>query len=562
MHVVALVTPHQWRHEDIDRLLADEQPPTGVAARHHVTWTSERGELRVALWSDDDEPTWHLAPDGSLAAFAGQPVDPAGRSNDDVLRRLATERSVGPIRHVDGMFVAIAAGPDGSGLVFGDRFGLHPMYRATAGSVQVIANRSPLAAAAVHVLTGSAPSRDHLTATSVAVTGTAFGEESGFVGIRRVSDRHRLDIGGGAVREVAEFYDPWAAEDRAFLGDSTKIVDRIQERLCTSLSAAVRLGGGTLEAELTGGRDSRLVLALARLAAVESSMQFHTFGSPQADDARLAGWLAGLAGVDWEMRRSAPTDTSAEGFATRVATVAGEFGFGRVYPPELPHLLCSGMMGEALAAKYVGVRPNSLRRAKRRMESMISGDQHLVREEAVEVVARRAIEDLEDADRRGCPSRSLFDGYYLRQRERRWIGSRPDRWDRNLFPLYSPDAIASVFGLSDAERDGHLVHEELIRRAGLPVDDPAPLPAPPEPMPVQVPKGRPMNDMVPWPDMLAEISEQLAPAAASSLVDRDELRRLAADFRNLPRPQTMNVVNALTALAWIDEAFTVPYRIA
>jgi hypothetical protein len=78
---------------------------------------------------------------------------------------------------------------------------------------------------------------------------------------------------------------------------------------------------------------------------------------------------------------------------------------------------------------------------------------------------------LDELDERGCAPSALIDAYYVESRIRRWVGCRPSRWDRHVFPLYSPTGTRAAFAAGRASRAEAELLLELFDRTNLGLDD-------------------------------------------------------------------------------------------
>ncbi|GJM36712.1 MAG: hypothetical protein DHS20C19_00790 [Acidimicrobiales bacterium] len=526
-------------------LLDGDCSSSGLEAVERTLWWSQDRGTAAAIWTDDRQARWVLDEDGSLLAMTGHAVAP-GRAAGPGVRPILRAEGAAACRDLDGMFTAISLRADGRGWIRSDRFGLSPVYRADVGDHVVLANRPADVAAVVRACTGLEPRRDSATIRHVAVLGTAFGDRSGFAGIRRVANRHDVDFGtGGGTREVEVWSRPWEPDRWAASDDPKALLDGVQQRLVDGLRTIVEASTAPVEAELTAGTDSRLVLALARLAGVESQLHFHTFGSPEADDARVAQRISRDIGLAWEMRRARTSEASVDAFVDRVRSTSGEFGAGGLVPPREGTLLLSGIMGEALSAKYVNFIPRFTLHAIRRQRRVLSQVQPYPTAKAVRRTMREVAAEMGRIARDGCPPDALMDVFYLRQRERRWVGARPDRWDRNLFPLYSPDAIVANLQLPAARRQDALIHRTIIERADLPWDISS----------AGLPPAPPPDDGVDRPVMKPVMQELLALCRDSpglEFVNLVALSGAVERYSELPRVPRQKVTDALTALVWAN----------
>ncbi|MDW3217280.1 MAG: hypothetical protein R8F63_01595 [Acidimicrobiales bacterium] len=534
----------------VREVLDAPRPPTRRVGGEHLFRLVGEGTA-IALWSDYGRP-W-ASDDEGVTAMVGSPRL-IGTGAEDLLDRLAVD-GPGGARRFDGRFTVLRLESDGGGWLRSDRFGLSPVYRGMAGETEVLSNRPAIVARLIEAAAGRRVARDRATAMSVAVLGTALGDESGFEGICRVPDRHDVDLPTrGPSADVETWPHMWADDGAAIDGSPVEIVTAVTDRLVASARQLALDHGGVIDAELTGGRDSRLMLALFRLAGVEDRVRFHTFGDPGASDARVARYLAESFDLDWEMRRARQHELSVEGFVRRVSNLSGEFGAGGIIPPEAGTILCSGMLGEALSAKYRNSKPATVGRATARLKEILVRSQPFTKRSTVRAVMSRVTEGVVESADAGCPPRALLDAFYLRERERRWIGSRPDRWDRNVFPLYSPDAIIANMRLPVDDRHGERIHSAIIAAAGLPNGNPD------EELP-RAPDAPPLADLggLRWADVLVEMAHETRASPMSECIDTRAVVRAAENLAGLGRVERQQLLDALTALAWMTPGLIPAY---
>ncbi len=523
-----------------EMLLRDPRSRSLVSARHHVY--HRFGDTAVAFWSDRGRPWLDQA--CGVVGSVGMPVN-IERPRDSLLADLV-EVGPGGCRTLDGSFTVVRITENGDGWIRSDRFGLSPVYRGRASDHEILSNRPSIIAALSEALTGRLPARDLDTATHVAVLGTAFGDESGFVGVRRIADRFDVDIPVlGPPVETCTWPHVWETDDAEIKGSPKEIVSAVTDRLVRVVDRLVEDSGGSAEAELTAGEDSRLVLALVRLAGRQDSVQFHTFGPPGSQDARVAQHLSQSHGFRWEMRRARTGEVSDSGLLDRICRLSGEFGAGSIVPPEEGTVLFSGMMGEALGAKYRGCKPRSVERAQARLGETLARSQPFVKPDIVEDVLNQVGVDLRASAAAGCGSLELLDAFYLRQRERRWIGGRPDRWDGNAFPLYSPDAIVANLQLPVGERHDGRIHRAIVEAAGLPVTN-APHELPPAP---KLPPLSSWPSKV-WGDVVGDLARRTVDGPLAPIIETEELLRAVDGYRSLSGVERQKCTDAVTAMAW------------
>ena len=239
----------------------------------------------------------------------------------------------------------------------------------------------------------------------------------------------------------------------------------------------------------------------------------------------------------------------------------------------------SGLAGESLRTNYP--RFQGLMSAEEALDGfdrLRFGRGHYVRPEALDDLRRRAKALFAEPLEHGARPSDLFDIFYVQHRLRRWVGDRPDRFHRYVFPLYSPSITRTVLAIGWTARADAEVHTEIRRRAGLPIDDiefakgsgwdskPG-KPATPAAQPPGMARP-PAQDRIPAPTgpvrnvnraaarrdaVLAAVDHDPA-NRAFEVVDKEALLADAARFPELDRRQRVELHSALTLVLWLGLA--------
>jgi hypothetical protein len=165
----------------------------------------------------------------------------------------------------------------------------------------------------------------------------------------------------------------------------------------------------------------------------------------------------------------------------------------------------------------------------------------------------------------GVAPEDLFDVFYVQHRLRRWIGDKPDRFARTVFPLYSPFSTGIAMRSGWQARARASIHEAIARRAQLPIDHLAfeqgtrwrrdertqrtsrPAAAPPSTERALIAqeliamRQRAIRDAVEF--------DRANPAF--EMVDREALLRDADCYADLDRRQQIELHHALTVVLWL-----------
>ena len=222
----------------------------------------------------------------------------------------------------DGVWSQITV--DGEGVVDAscDDLGYGTLFHWQGDGVAAVATRPELLVA-VAAAVAEPVSRDASIAAQLAYVGWLSPNRTGWVGIDalRAGERIRLADGGAHV-SVDPWVSTWVHEPApAPLAD-------LAERASVALTDSVRRvldRGHTSFADLTAGRDSRMILAaLVALDALDS-VTFQTIGGPDLGDVAVAGALAAHLGAEYRhgFFYPLPEGSFADRFRQHVEATAG-----------------------------------------------------------------------------------------------------------------------------------------------------------------------------------------------------------------------------------------------
>ena len=245
-------------------------------------------------------------------------------------------------------------------------------------------------------------------------------------------------------------------------------VDLARRDLEAELTAISSLPVGPVLADLTGGKDSRVILAAMLSAGVADRFRFSTSGPPDLPDVRIANHLVDMFGLTRGLPFPLP---EAEAERWRVRGSQDELGADRrfsfgtsgmctlwsVEPLTVPsrEVKLNGVGGEPWYTNYPGSA--TLERLDQFHGWLYSGQKigaaQLVTSEArahYESIISEVAQQLCEGSR---TPQDAVDKYYLRVRMRRWWGTLLEVDRRNkVLPLFSAPSIAAAFGLGSYRR--------------------------------------------------------------------------------------------------------------
>ena len=373
---------------------------------------------------------------------------------------------------VEGTHCLVRLEQDGRGLVLTDPIGTRLVYVAQTRRATYVSDDVRLVAAAFEADSRS-PTRDERAMAHIVLLNNMLDDETGYREISAVPYGAGVSFtGDGAVTFPSVWPLPWD-EPRRDAGLDPSLLDSIESRMIGVARAAQAIAGDELRAELTAGKDSRLVLATLRRAGMVDDVEFFTFGiqGPDAEGARTISERLGLNYAQYP--RALPEDGFARKYVDHVQRVAGSLGCWESSECDShPGLTFSGQFGEALRAHTPSLtRCTAAGDLADGFRSMLEQRTRFLRPE----VAARAVEDvvgsvLAPLDQ-GHDVQDLADIYFIATRYRRWLGSRPERFQRHAFPLYTETGVRATFSLGPSARVDETIRAALMDRAGLGLAD-------------------------------------------------------------------------------------------
>ena len=382
---------------------------------------------------------------------------------------------------------------DGSIAVAIDPFGYYPLHVYHRDGVLCLGNRVSRMAEALERLGRPVP-RDVTVHAWFTVQGSAVGLPSArrSIGLLppgatiRVDPRNRVRAERRPVTDLLYAGRPFA-----------ELADEAAEEIVGNLRALARGDFDHWVCDLTGGMDSRLVLAAVLGEGLQDALVFHTIGGHPNSDANVAALIRrrfGLRrGVDVHPAPSVQR-TPLEWMRTTLGQTGGLMStFFKVAPaPDAPsrHLWIGGGSGELLrefwssGAPAPAPIPAPRRRLRRLLRAALGRPApapegsvlhakagsvrtraRLLRPEAREAFAA-AVEDFaRDSLAAGVAPEHVGDHYYLATRARYHFGVFWATSPRARFhPLYSPAALRAAHALPNEEKAANRLGFELMRR--------------------------------------------------------------------------------------------------
>jgi len=374
---------------------------------------------------------------------------PGARLPDDVAGEYAIARL-----HADGTLQA-----------FGDPAGLHQLFHAEAG-LPVLANRAALVA----VLTGDRqPDRE--SALWLVAIGYRAGASSGWAGVRQLDQGAMLvtDAAGVRIRTTPLTLPEARGFDAALMAEGIK-----------QAKAAIRLaaGDGPFDLPITGGKDSRVVLAIALAAGLRDRLTLFTRGYAGHPDVAVGAMIAERIGVPHRreppLGLDQPADLDPVAFLDRLRLIAfqtdgGMGGWDNVFGTEVGRgTIVSGHLGEVLKA-YAKKQPEGPLDAVAMVRLQAPFDPiELLHPESRHQLVAMLDRQMAEARAAGAEEGDLPDLFYWRNRVPNWLGGirGVKSFERQpVLPLGAPALMRLAFRMTAGERKIELAHYRLIEAA-------------------------------------------------------------------------------------------------
>lgn len=431
-------------------------------------WANEARTVEVLTWAEHGWPADNLAVDAvGVVAWGGWPVPLAegGRSAAiaDGLRLAAGRPTPDRWDRLRGTWGAAVLDGTGRGLAFGDPLGLRPLYLGGRDGAVVVGTDPHRVALAC---TAARPARDPMVAALGASTVRA-PRRSGYLGVGLLDPGTSVRVAGDGSTAIDEPGPPWLELGALEGATSTELLDVVRGELRSGLETVLALGLPTVE--LTGGKDSRLVLAAAIDAGVAAQLPFETVGPPGLPDVEVAERIAAEHGLTHRRAFERPaTDPLPypELFARFVERTAGMVTGWEARPllGRTGSLRVSGLNGEALRTHH-RIEPTwTPAQLARSLDAAIpSSSLGLARPELEERRTAGFDEQLAWVRARTEDPHDLVDSFLLAVQTRQQYGPL-DALQPNVrfLPLSSLRAIRAAFALGGRARHAELIHFSII----------------------------------------------------------------------------------------------------
>jgi hypothetical protein len=370
--------------------------------------------------------------------------------------------------NVAGEYAVARLYADGTLEAFSDPAGLHQLFHPEDGR-PILSNRAAFAA-----LLAEVRQTDRSSALWLGAIGYRVGLSSSWAGIRQLGQGAQLIADRSASRIVHRPLRLSSA--RGFAHGGAALVEEGLEQA----KAALRLAAGNapLDLPITGGKDSRVVLAIALAAGLGDRLTLFTRGYAGHPDVAVGELIAARLGVPHRreppLGSDLPPDLGPAAFITQLRMIAfqadgGMGGWDNVTGTAIGReTLVSGHLGEVLKAyakRMPGgpLDPAGMVRLQAPFDPM-----EVLHPAARERLIGELAEQMAEARAAGAEEADLPDLFYWRNRVPNWLGGIRGikAFERQpVLPLGVPALLQLAFLMTAAERKAELAHYKLIEAA-------------------------------------------------------------------------------------------------
>ncbi|MCO5222170.1 MAG: hypothetical protein M9947_11410 [Thermomicrobiales bacterium] len=199
-----------------------------------------------------------------------------------------------------GIYTAVSLPVDGRGYVVSDRFSLGILYIAETPDTLIVSTRASLAARAV-TSPGMQPARDVFGVGWLPATTQTRTLDTGYVDVKAIPAMGAVQLdpeSGARIVESDRWYWEFPNQD-----EIPHTVDELwpllEADLRKEMRALVELPASMRQIRLSGGKDSRLLVALALLEGAKDEFEFMTFGLPGSGETTVSEMIAQRFDLNW-----------------------------------------------------------------------------------------------------------------------------------------------------------------------------------------------------------------------------------------------------------------------
>lgn len=449
----------------------------------HLFWLSDDATVAFAGWQERNAlpgngSRWHLDENGLTMCCGhlrrrGTAWSPESEWAKELAAALRREPLTRVVADLEGVFTVAAIGRDGEAAVGTDALGLRFVYYGEANDLVAVSSRAALTAEAL-APPGGRPARDPIGVGWLAHSRYIVGDRTGFEGVRVLPPASTLKVRSGATPSLTfeRRPQPWELSNELRELSRDDLIDSVRADIAETLVSVPELPAAAHVVDITGGKDSRVVLAMLLASGEADRFAFRTVGPRDLPDVQIAVQLAAMFGLRHTVDFRPPSNPKSYGERLRefVIATAGMANAWDLRPARQPRSLVrvQGIPGEILRS-YGPVRQalhsnhDLVRLFEKKARLSQLGLLLPDVQKQYETVALNAL--LDDPFEQSSPL-DLLHSFHMRNRLRfsRFGPFEELNFEFRILPLYSTHALKVAFALGGEARQCELLHFEIIRR--------------------------------------------------------------------------------------------------
>lgn len=443
--------------------LGQWQAPNGAFELN--VWVSERTELSSAFSASPDGVSFVVGD----VRLKGHLWAAPGRWSEQLGKAAADYDPVELQRDLRGVFAAGYLSARGEGWIVPDMLGLRCIYYGESSSEFVFSSRAELVAQAI-ALDGQAPPRDLEAVCRLAFTSYWLGERTGFEGVKVAPPGVvlRLRLGSPSFERSTDILK--LADNATRNMPVDEVVEQVIEDVTESLNAALARPGARHIIQLTGGKDSRLILAVALRSGLAKHFEYMTSGPDELLDVRIAAELSEVLGLHHEkrfigQRGDVPFGESRRRFVQAVGGMVS--GWEAPGPGVEGEVRVTGVCGELLRSfQKAPARLAHLEPTAELFDRQRFGRLGLLRPDIANALYAEIVEGMSTTDPSAHAPLDRMHSYLAGSRMRYTrLGPRQECSDEErILPLYSSRLIQAAMSMDPLDRQADILYLEVMKR--------------------------------------------------------------------------------------------------
>ena len=431
--------------------------------------------IRVGHQGESPDSTFKISPDVTWRSDTGQLQAWIWGEQTSVYNTENLNFSISHVPDVTGTacpYVNVRLDRLGHGIIKQDPLGLYPLYVGTDRDTAFISNDPHRIADALSAATGTVVPKCLSLSAYLVSCDRPIGFKTGFEGIHFTPYATRLEIDPDQGVQYVPQSPPWSPEWDV-LGNEE--VDSIIEHCAADMTENLRSWVERAQRKpvllLTGGLDSRLVLALAIEAGVLPAVKLRTSGDIQHPDVQIAVELTKRLQVSHSFGLKEPIVGQA--LRDHVQRTAGAINLRSGSKPKGRDgsLVLHGLLGETFRSNVRSQGPIQNREQLIAFWLRPQAQSGLLHREAQITALTEGLDLLLAPVEKGIRPELALDIFYTQHQARCWISTRPEMFANTALPLYSPTAVHLAMKMGWAARRSGFLHETVIGRVGGALSD-------------------------------------------------------------------------------------------